>query len=424
MSLKLGLLGLGTVGTGTVQVLRENAEEIFERAGCEIEIVRACVQDPDKIRHCDLSGVTVDTDADALVADPRVDVVVELMGGTGRARELILAALANGKPVVTANKALIAEYGQEIFEAAQAAGRNVAFEAAVAGGIPIIQSLREGLAGNRISRIAGIINGTTNFILTKMESDDAPFEEVLAEAQAKGYAEANPTFDVEGIDAGHKLAILATLAFDVPLPTDQVHTIGVGKVGAEDLAYADELGYRIKHLAIARNSTAGLELRVEPTLVPKDAFVAKVDGVMNGVAIEGNAVGTAGFYGPGAGALATASAVVADIVDLARGHAIAPPKMAHPLRIVPQEEVVTAHYLRIRVFDKPGVMQRISTILAGLDISIEAIVQKEAHAEEAVVVLLTHEVSLGAIKLAVDQLSHCDFVQGEIMQMRLEHLSE
>ncbi len=424
MSLKIGLLGLGTVGSGVVQVLRENAAELAERAGQQIEITRACVRDPSRPRDCDLAGVHIDTDAQALISDPEIDVVVELIGGTGLARDLVLGALANGKSVVTANKALIAEYGQEIFEAAQAAGQRIEFEAAVAGGIPLIKSLREGLAGNRISQIAGIINGTTNFILTKMESEGETFENVLAEAQAKGYAEANPTFDVEGIDAGHKLAILATLAFDIPLATDQLHTVGVGKVTAEDIAYADELGYRIKHLAIARDSEDGVELRVEPTLVPREAFVAKVDGVMNGVSISGNAVGTAGFYGPGAGALATASAVVADIVDLARGHAIPPPRMQRPLKVLPQDKVVSAHYLRIRVLDRPGVMQKISTILAGLDISIEAIVQKEAHGQDAVVVLLTHEVSLGAIKQAVDQLMALDIVQGEIMQMRLEHLSE
>lgn len=424
MSLKIGLLGLGTVGAGTVTVLRENHQDISARAGREIEIVRAAVRDPALARECNLSGIEVDSDADALVADPRIDVVVELMGGIGRARELVLAALANGKSVVTANKALIAEHGKEIFECAQQHGQIVAFEAAVAGGIPIIKALREGLVGNRIDEIAGIINGTTNFILSRMEADGADFAEVLAEAQAKGYAEADPTFDVEGIDAGHKLAILATLAFDIPLATDQLHTIGVGKVSAEDITYASELGYRIKHLAVARRGEAGVELRVEPTLVPKVAFVAKVDGVMNGVSICGNAVGTTGFYGPGAGGMATASAVVADIVDVARGHAIAPPAMAQDVEFVPQSAVVSAHYLRMQVTDQSGVMNTISGILAGLDISIEAMVQKESGHGQAEVVLITHEASTGAINQAMTELEARDAVHGSIVQMRLEHLSE
>ncbi len=424
MSLNIGLLGLGTVGAGTVQLLRKNAADITQRAGQAIHIARACVRNPEKARDCDLRGVQVDTDAAGLVADPQIDLVVELMGGTDQARDLVLAALANGKSVVTANKALIAEHGEEIFAAARASGQLVAFEAAVAGGIPIIKSLREGLAGNRIDQIAGIINGTTNFILSQMESAGASFADALADAQDKGYAEADPTFDVEGIDAGHKLAILATLAFDIPLATAQLHTIGVGKVTAQDIAYAKELGYRIKHLAIARRGPAGIELRVEPTLVPLAAFVAKVDGVMNGVSISSDAVGTAGFYGPGAGGLATASAVVADIVDLARGHAVALPDMRAPLRIVPQAEVVSAHYLRMQVRDKPGVMKTISSILAGLEISIEAIVQKEARSDAAVVVLITHEVSLGILTQAVNELEACGVVQGSIMQMRLEHLSE
>lgn len=423
MSLKIGLLGLGTVGCGTVNVLRENAREIEARAGCPIEIVRACVRDPARARDCDLTGIEIDTDADALVADPRIDVVVELMGGIGRARELVLAALANGKSVVTANKALIAEHGAEIFEAAQAQGRFLAFEAAVAGGIPIIKALREGLAGNRIEQIAGIINGTTNFILSKMEAEEAAFAEVLAEAQELGYAEADPSFDIEGIDAGHKLAILATLAFDMPLATAHLNTVGVSRVSAQDIDYASELGYRIKHLAIARHSEAGVELSVEPTLVPKTAFVGKIDGVMNGIAISGNAVGTAGFYGPGAGALATASSVVGDLVDIARGHVVAPPAMREDIRILPQTEVVCAHYLRLEVRDRSGVMKTISTILAELDISIEAMLQREAHDDHASVVLLTHEISMGYMMQAIEQLEASEVVQGPIMRLRVEHLN-
>ncbi|MGJ8668816.1 MAG: homoserine dehydrogenase [Oceanococcus sp.] len=424
MSLKIGLLGLGTVGSGCVKVLRENAQEINARAGQTIQIVRAAVRDPSQSRDCDLSGIAIDSDADGLVADPNVDVVVELMGGTGRARELVLAALANGKSVVTANKALIAEHGGEIFAAASAANCKIAFEAAVAGGIPIIKALREGLSANRVDEIAGIINGTTNFILSRMEADGAAFADVLAEAQALGYAEADPTFDVEGIDAGHKLAILATLAFDIPLATDQLHTIGVGVVSAQDIRYASEQGYRIKHLAIARRSDAGVELRVEPTLVPKAAFVAKVDGVMNGVSIKGNAVGSTGFYGPGAGGMATASAVVADIVDVALGRALPSPPMANSLPIVAVADVVSAHYLRMQVRDEPGVLKTISSILAALGISIEAMVQKEINDKQAEVVLITHEVSTGILRQALDELAGSGVVQGTIVQMRVEHLSE
>lgn len=420
MSLKIGLLGLGTVGGGCVQVLRDSVAEITARAGQEIEIVRAAVRNPAQSRDCDLSGIVVDSDADALVADPNVDVVVELIGGTERARELVLAALANGKAVVTANKALIAEHGAEIFAAARQANQPVAFEAAVAGGIPIIKALREGLSANRIDEIAGIINGTTNFILSCMEADGAAFEDVLAEAQRLGYAEADPTFDVEGIDAGHKLAILASLAFDIPLATEQLHTVGVGVVSAQDIRYADEQGYRIKHLAIARNSEAGIELRVEPTLVPKAAFVAKVDGVMNGVSIKGNAVGTAGFYGPGAGALATASAVVADIVDVARGQVLPPPAMASERPIVPVADVVSGHYLRMQVRDEPGVLKTISGILAGADISVEAMVQKELEDQQAEVVLITHRARTGQLNQALQELAGSGVVQGAIVQMRVE----
>lgn len=424
MSLKIGLLGLGTVGGGTVQVLRDNATQIAQRAGTDIQIVRAAVRDASKARDIDLSGIQVDSDADALIADPNIDLVVELMGGVGRARELVLAALANGKSVVTANKALIAEHGLEIFAAAEQGGGQLAFEAAVAGGIPVIKAVREGLAGNQISEIAGIINGTTNFILTKMESDGADFADVLAEAQAKGYAEADPTFDVEGIDAGHKLAILAMLAFDMQLATEQLQTIGVGKVTVEDIEHADEMGYRIKHLAMARLHETGVELRVEPTLVPKAAFVAKVDGVMNGVAIKGNAVGTAGFYGPGAGALATASAVVADIVDLARGNGLAVPSTHAQRSVLAQSEVISGHYLRMQVQDRAGVMSAISSALAQHQVSIEAMVQKETGEGQAEVVLITHDVAKGQLDEALQGLEASDVVNGAITHLRVEQLSE
>lgn len=424
--LRIGLLGLGTVGAGCLRVLAECREEIEARAGRPIQVLRASVRDLAKLRECELAGVRVDTDPDALVADPQVDLVLELMGGVSRARELVLAALANGKSVVTANKALIAEHGQEIFSAAQAAGQIVAFEAAVAGGIPIIKSLREGLAGNRIDAVIGIINGTTNFILSKMEADGAGFAETLAEAQFKGYAEADPTFDVEGIDAAHKLAILATLAFDMPLSFERIHTVGISRVTRADIRHAAELGYRIKHLALARRNGAAIELRVEPTLVPQQAYVAKIDGVMNGLTIVGSAVGSAGFYGPGAGALATASAVLADVIDIARGNAVAPPAMRNDLEVLPIEAAVSAHYLRLQVTDKSGVMKTISTILANHDISIEALVQKEVKGggSDAQVVLLTHEVSGSAMAQALRELAACDFVHGEIMHLRVEHLGE
>ncbi len=423
--LRIGLLGLGTVGAGTVRVLADNAPELEQRTGRALKVVRAAVRDPHKARDCDLHGVQIDADADALVRDPDVDVVVELMGGTERARELVCAALAAGKPVVTANKALIAECSDAVFAAARASGQAVAFEAAVAGGIPIIKVLREGLAGNRIDEVAGIINGTTNYILTRMSQDGVEFAPALAEAQAKGYAEADPTFDVEGIDAAHKLAILAALAFGVPMRTDWIRTIGLTQVSSADIRYAKELGYRVKHLAIARRGAAGIELRVEPTLVPKNSFVAKIDGVMNGVMLSGNAVGSTGLHGPGAGALATASSVVADLVDIALGRALATPLSADSASAVVPAEVETAFYLRMQVADRPGVMKEISTVLAGLEISIEAIVQREVEAEQdATVVLLTHSVRTGALERAVEALQSLPVVHGPIVRMRVEHLEQ
>ncbi|MEN8719922.1 MAG: homoserine dehydrogenase, partial [Oceanococcaceae bacterium] len=320
--LRLGLLGLGTVGAGTVRVLQDNAESISRRAGRRLVVTAAAVRDVGQARDCPMDGIRLETDPMAVATAADVDVVVELIGGTTLARTVVLAALTAGKPVVTANKALIAEHGAEIFACARANDQPVAFEAAVAGGIPIIKALREGLAGNAITEINGLINGTTNFILSKMQSEKAAFAPVLAEAQQMGYAEADPTFDVEGIDAAHKLAILAMLAFDLPLATDGIRTRGVGLVSAADLEAAAGLGYRIKHLAVARQSADGVELRVEPTLLPETSYLAKIDGVMNGVIVVGSAVGSAGFYGPGAGALATASAVVADLIDVAQGRVL------------------------------------------------------------------------------------------------------
>lgn len=423
-ALNVGVLGLGTVGAGTLRVLAEGAEEIRARAGRDIVIRRAAVRDVTRARDCALSGIPVDSDPQALVKDPEIDVVVELIGGVDTARELVLQALASGKDVVTANKALIAEHGEEIFHVAREHGRALAFEAAVAGGIPIIKALREGLAGNRIASIAGIINGTTNYILTEMEAGNGSFAEILAEAQKLGYAEADPSFDVDGIDAAHKLAILATLAWDMPLSFAHMQTVGIGKVDIVDLEYAAELGYRVKHLAMAQRRAHKVELWVEPTLVPLQAYVAKIDGVMNGLSIGGNAVGTTGFFGPGAGGLATASAVVADLVDLARGHALLPPTMSQDLPVVYAHDRYGAHYLRMEVEDRSGVMQSISQILAERDISIESIVQREVEGEEvaAEIVLVTHQIKDSQLDEAMDEIAAGEFLRGEIRQLRVEHL--
>ena len=419
--LRIGLLGLGTVGTGTARVLAENADSLTRRAGRPLAIVAAAVRDLDAERDCDTSGMRLERDAVAVATAADVDVVVELMGGTGAAREAVLAALEAGKPVVTANKALIAEHGPEIFEQARAHEQPVAFEAAVAGGIPIIKAVREGLAGNQITEINGLINGTSNFILSKMASEGLDFAPVLAEAQQLGYAEADPTYDVEGIDAAHKLAILAMLAFELPLALDRIRTRGVGQVEAEDLEAAAELGYRIKHLAVARRSERGVELCVEPTLLPEQSYLAKIDGVMNGVIVAGSAVGSAGFYGPGAGALATASAVVADLIDVARGRVLPEPGPGKTLPFVDPHTAVSGHYLRVQVLDEPGVLQTLTGLLADAQVSIESLVQKElgTPAGWAQIVMLTHEVSLGTIDQVLVRLRDLPCVQGEPVHFRV-----
>jgi homoserine dehydrogenase len=370
---RVGLLGLGTVGCGTIKVLHRNGDEIARRAGRGIDVVTASARDIERPRDCDLSGVRLTTDPFEVVNDPDVEIVVELIGGTRPARELVLAAIERGKHVVTANKALIALHGNEIFAAAQARGVMVAFEAAVAGGIPIIKALREGLAGNRILWLAGIINGTGNFILTEMRDKGREFADVLAEAQRLGYAEADPTFDVEGIDAAHKLTILASIAFGVPLQFDKVYTEGITRITREDVVYAGELGYRIKHLGVARQTERGIELRVHPTLIPHRRLIANVDGVMNAVLVQGDAVGPTLYYGAGAGAEPTASAVVADLVDVVRALTSDPENRVPHLAfqadalsdtpVLPMEEVQTAFYLRLRVQDKPGVLADITRIL-------------------------------------------------------------
>ena len=432
---KIGLLGLGTVGGGTVTVLTRNAAEIARRAGREIKIARAAaMQYNPEIPGLDQIG-QIGNDAFAVVDDPEIDIVIELIGGYSPARELVLKAIANGKHVVTANKALIARHGNEIFAAAREQGVVVAFEAAVAGGVPIIKALREGLAANHIEWIAGIINGTGNFILTEMRDKGRDFADVLAEAQALGYAEADPTFDVEGIDAAHKLTILGSLAFGIPLQFEKTFTEGISRIQAQDVAYAAELGYRIKHLGIARRSGHGIELRVHPTLIPHRRLIANVDGVMNAVLVKGDAVGPTLYYGAGAGALPTASAVVADVLDVARvltsdpgnrvPHLAFQPDEIADIPVLPMAEVETAYYLRIAALDQPGVMAEIAGILGAEGISIEAIKQKEPEEGDTHVplIMLSHRVQEGRMNRAIARIEALNTVKGEVMRIRMETLA-
>ncbi len=432
--INVGLLGLGTVGGGTLTVLRRNAQEISRRAGREIRVVRAAVRNLDKAKP--LAGdLPLTTNPFDVVDDPAIDIVVELIGGLEPARELVLQAIANGKHVVTANKHLVAKYGNEIFAAAQAKGVMVAFEAAVAGGIPIIKALREGLTANRIEWLAGIINGTSNFILTEMRDKGAAFDDVLKQAQELGYAEADPTFDIEGIDAAHKLTILSAIAFGIPMQFDRAYTEGISKLTREDVKYAEELGYRIKLLGIARRAENGIELRVHPTLIPERRLIANVDGAMNAILVKGDAVGPTLYYGAGAGAEPTASAVIADLVDVTRLHTADPhhrvphlafqPDQLSDTPILPMDEVRTAYYLRLRAFDRPGVLADITRILADSNISIDAMVQKEpAEGEEQVnIILLTHITVEKNINAAIAKIEALDTVAGKVMRIRLEELS-
>jgi homoserine dehydrogenase len=432
--INVGLLGLGTVGGGTLTVLRRNAEEITRRAGREIRVVRAAVRNLDKARAM-AGDLPLSTNPFDVVDDPDIDIVVELIGGLEPAKELVMQAIANGKHVVTANKHLVAKYGNEIFAAAQAKGVMVAFEAAVAGGIPIIKALREGLTANRIEWLAGIINGTSNFILTEMRDKGAAFEDVLKEAQRLGYAEADPTFDIEGIDAAHKLTILSAIAFGIPMQFDRAYTEGISKLTREDVQYAEELGYRIKLLGIARRAENGIELRVHPTLIPERRLIANVDGAMNAVLVLGDAVGPTLYYGAGAGAEPTASAVVADLVDVTRLHTADPhhrvphlafqPDQLADTPILPMDEVRTSYYLRLRAFDRPGVLADITRILADGGISIDAMVQKEpAEGEEQVnIILLTHVTVEKNINAAIARIEALDTVAGQVMRIRLEELA-
>lgn len=431
---KVGLLGLGTVGGGTVNVLRENGAAIEQRLGRTLQIVHASTRDLSKARICDTTGINLTTNPAEVVDDPDVDVVVELMGGDGIAREMVLRAIRNGKHVVTANKMLLAKHGTEVFAAARERGVMVGFEAAVAGGIPIIKAVREGLAANHIEWLVGIINGTGNFILTAMREDGRDFADVLAEAQRLGYAEADPTFDVEGIDAAHKLTILASIAFGIPPRFDAVYTEGITRITSDDVNYAGQLGYRIKALGIARRTEAGVELRVHPTLIPERRLIANVDGVYNAVLVKGNMVGPTMYYGAGAGAGPTASAVVADLIDVARGMSTPmecrvpclgfQPQAMVDLPVLPMGEVETAFYLRMKAVDKPGVLSKISSVLSDFQISIEAVIQKEPKPGEPEVdlVILSNVVKEATMNEAMRRLESDGSLAGPIAHIRVEHL--
>jgi len=430
----VGLLGVGTVGGGTFHVLQRNQAEIIRRAGRGIVIDVVADKDLARARSIVDGAARVTDDAFSVVRDPAVDIVIELIGGYTVAKDLILAAIANGKHVVTANKALLATHGNEIFALARAKGVMVAFEAAVAGGIPIIKALREGLTANRIEWIAGIINGTSNFILSEMRDKGLAFDTVLKEAQRLGYAEADPTFDIEGIDAAHKLTIMAAIGFGIPMQFEKAYTEGISQLTRDDIRYAEQLGYRIKLLGITRRAAAGIELRVHPTLIPTRRLIANVEGVMNAVLVKGDAVGATLYYGAGAGAEPTASAVVADLVDITRMHTADPenrvphlafqPDQLADTPILPMEDVETSYYLRLRVLDRPGVLADITRILADNAISIDAMVQKEpGEGEEQVdIVMLTHLTVEKRVNAAIARMESLPTVSGKVTRIRLEEL--
>lgn len=433
--IKVGLLGIGTVGSGTFNVLKRNQEEIMRRAGRGIEIAMVADLNVERARELTNGECEVVNDANIVVTHPDIDVVIELIGGYGISKELVLKAIANGKHVVTANKALLAVHGNEIFKAAQEKGVMVAYEAAVAGGIPIIKALREGLTANRIQWIAGIINGTTNFILSEMRDKGLDFATVLKEAQALGYAEADPTFDIEGVDAAHKITLMASIAFGIPVQFDKAHIEGITKLDAVDIEYAEQLGYRIKLLGITKRTTAGIELRVHPCLIPEKRLIANVEGAMNAVLVQGDAVGATLYYGKGAGAEPTASAVIADLVDIAR---LASADAIHrvpylafqsnslsDVAVLPIEEVTTSYYLRLRVADQAGVLADITKLLAVSNISIDAMLQKEPKQGEvyADIVMLTHETQEKNIVAAIAQIEALPSVMGSVTKLRLEELS-
>jgi homoserine dehydrogenase len=434
--MNVGLLGIGTVGGGTWSVLQRNREEIARRAGREIRIVAVADKDTEKIGRVAGGSVRVFTDGAELVKAKDIDIVIELIGGYTVAKDLVLAAIANGKHVVTANKAMLAVHGNEIFKAAQQAGVMVAFEAAVCGGIPIIKALREGLTANRIEWIAGIINGTSNFILSEMRDKGLTFDAVLKEAQRLGYAETDPTFDIEGIDAAHKLTIMSAIAFGIPMQFEKAYTEGITKLTKQDIRYAEELGYRIKILGITKRTEKGIELRVHPTLIPHRRLIANVEGVMNAVLVKGDAVGATLYYGAGAGADPTASAVVADLVDITRLHTADPdhrvphlafqPDQLSDTPVLPMEEVTTSYYLRMRVHDKPGVLADITRILADRAISIDAMMQKEPGEGEkqADIIMLTHDTQEKNINAAIAAIEELPVISGKVTRIRLENLGK
>lgn len=430
---KIGICGLGTVGGGTFNVILRNQAEINARAGCEIHVAQIGARRDNP--GCDLSATAVTRDIFEIADNPEIDILVELIGGTTVAKELVERAIANGKHVVTANKALIAEFGNDLFKMAHEKGVSIAYEAAVAGGIPIIRSLREGLSANRIEWLAGIINGTGNFILTEMRDKGRMFDDVLKEAQALGYAEADPTFDVEGIDAAHKLVILASLAFGMPLQFDKVFTEGISEIATADVAYAEELGYRIKHLGIARKHENGIELRVHPTLIPERRLIANVDGVANAIVVKGDAVGPTLYYGPGAGAEPTASAVISDIIDLSRTLTAHPENRVssfgyqmerlNDFPILPINAVYTSYYLRMSALDRPGVLSQVAQILSDAGISIEALIQKQPWQgeTEVPVILLTNKVLESDMDNAIAQIEQLSTISGRLVKIRVEDLS-
>ncbi|MDI1237473.1 MAG: homoserine dehydrogenase [Polaromonas sp.] len=437
--IKVGLLGMGTVGSGVFTVLKRNQEEIFRRAGRSIEIAMVADLDTARAQAAAGAGVTVVADARAVIANPEIDIIIELIGGYGIARQLVLEAIAAGKHVVTANKALLAVHGTEIFAAAHQHGVMVAFEAAVAGGIPIIKALREGLTANRIEWIAGIINGTTNFILSEMRDKGLDFDVVLKEAQRLGYAEADPTFDIEGVDAAHKATLMSAIAFGIPVQFDKAYVEGITKLGAQDIKYAEQLGYRIKLLGITKRTARGVELRVHPSLVPARRLIANVEGAMNAVMVQGDAVGTTLYYGKGAGSEPTASAVIADLVDIARLHgaeaaqrvphlAFQPQSMSD-MPVLPMSEVVTSYYLRLNVADEAGVLAKVTGILAEAGISIDAMLQREADevggegSTHTDLIILTHDCVEAKMNGAMAQMQALPTVLSPITRIRKEELA-
>ena len=437
--IQVGLLGMGTVGSGTFNVLRRNQEEIQRRAGRGIEITMVADLDVAKAQSLVGAHVKVVNDARQIIANPEIDIVIELIGGYGIAKSLVLEAIAAGKHVVTANKALLAVHGTEIFAAAHAKGVMVAFEAAVAGGIPIIKALREGLTANRIQWVAGIINGTTNFILSEMRDKGLDFDVVLKEAQRLGYAETDPTFDIEGVDAAHKVTLMSALAFGIPVQFEKAHIEGITKLGAADIKYAEQLGYRIKLLGITKRTEAGVELRVHPSLVPTQRLIANVEGAMNAVMVQGDAVGTTLYYGKGAGSEPTASAVIADLVDITRLHTADPlnrvphlafqPDAMSSLKIMPMSDVVTSYYLRLRVADEAGVLAKLTGLLAEANISIDAVLQREADQvsqageNQTDVIILTHDTREGKMNDVLAQMQALPTVMAPITKIRKEELN-